>query len=113
MTSTITSVPRFEAQLEAGDVAEKLGSVLDGEHFHLVVGDAVDDSVVLHEDLPDVVELMLGDNAPSVREDSQIVRRLKDLVAESDGLAWSAASYVPADLHQEIDGRLGPGYAGH
>ena len=43
--------------------------MLTGQDLDLVPADAVDHTIALHEDLTDVVELVLGNDAPTLWEE--------------------------------------------
>lgn len=60
--------------------------MLDGQDLDFFVVDPVDQAVVLHEDLADVVELVLGHDAPALWEERQSIRRLKHPFGKADRL---------------------------
>ena len=76
-----------EAQLQTWDLAAAARAVLDNQNLHLIAGDAVDHPVALHEDLADVVKLVLGHNASTAREEHQSIRCLKHLLGKAGRLS--------------------------
>ena len=60
--------------------------MLDGQDLDFIVSNAVDHAVALHEDLADVVELVLRYDSPTAREERQSICRLEHLLGKANRL---------------------------
>jgi hypothetical protein len=61
--------------------------MLHGEHLDVIAVDAIDHSVVLDQNLADVVEFVFGYNATTAPKHRESIGSLKDLVSQASRLS--------------------------